>query len=238
MSGNCAYESPEMSALLGGTLRPGGFALTDRGVANCRWNVDDLLLDLGCGAGATVRYLDQNYGLSVVGLDPSQKLLTLARKNNPDKEFLVGSGEAIPCQDETFHGVLSECTLSLMTDLNETLQEVYRVMKTQGMFFITDVYARHPEALEVIKTHQFTSCMRGLYDLKQLRTDVTRAGFEIILLEDHSELLKQLLVKTIFEFGSMQEFWLKTGGACAAGFQDALKMCKPGYFMMIARKAE
>ncbi|HAZ05566.1 MAG TPA: SAM-dependent methyltransferase, partial [Acetobacterium sp.] len=27
-------------------------------------------------------------------------------------------------------------------------------------------------------------------------------------------------------------------GACAAGFQDALKMCKPGYFMMIARKVE
>jgi hypothetical protein len=80
--------------------------------------------------------------------------------------------------------------------------------------------------------------MRGLYDLKQLKADVTSAGFEIFLLEDHSALLRQLLVKTIFEFGSMSAFWLKTGGSCAAGFQEALKMCKPGYFMMIARKAE
>jgi len=80
--------------------------------------------------------------------------------------------------------------------------------------------------------------MRGLYDLKQLQADVKSVGFEIVLLEDHSELLKQLLVKTIFEFGSMNAFWQKTGGVCASGFQDALKMCKPGYYMMIARKVE
>ncbi|WP_303869136.1 DVU_1556 family methyltransferase [Acetobacterium wieringae] len=238
MSGNCAYESTEMSALLGGTLRPGGFSLTDRGVTGCHWSAADSLLDLGCGAGATVGYLARKYGLTVVGLDPSQKLLATAKKNNPNKEFLFGSGEAIPCKDESFQGVLSECTLSLMTDLPVVMKEVYRVMKTRGMFFITDVYARNPEALEGIKTHQFTSCMRGLYDLNQLQTVVTDAGFEIVLLEDHSELLRQLLVKTIFEFGSMQAFWLKTGGTCAAGFQDTLKMCKPGYFMMIARKVE
>jgi len=238
LSGNCAYESPEMSALLGGTLRPGGFALTDRGVASCHWTSADLLLDLGCGQGATVRYLDQTYGLTAVGIDPSQKLLAMARKNNPNKAFLVGSGETIPFPDDLFQGVLSECTLSLMTDMTAALKEVYRVMKNNGTFFITDVYARNPDSLEAIKNHQFESCMRGLYDLKQVQADVESAGFEIVLLEDHSELLKQLLVKTIFEFGSMNAFWQKTGGACAAGFQEALKMCKPGYYMMIARKVE
>lgn len=238
MSGNCAYESPEMSALLGGTLRPGGFDLTAKGVACCHWTSADLLLDLGCGQGATVRYLDQTHGLKAVGIDPSQKLLAIARKDNPEKTFLIGSGEAIPLPDDIFQGVLSECTLSLMGDMHAALQEVCRVMKTNGMFFITDVYARNPESLEVINTHQFESCMRGLYDLKQLQADIISAGFEIVLLEDHSELLKQLLVKTIFEFGSMNAFWQKTGGACAAGFQEALKMCKPGYYMMIARKVE
>ncbi|MDO9493235.1 DVU_1556 family methyltransferase [Acetobacterium sp.] len=238
MSGNCAYESPQMTELLGETLRPGGFDLTDKGVACCHWTSADLLLDLGCGQGATVRYLDQTHGLNAVGIDPSHKLLAMARKNNPDKSFLIGSGEAIPFQDDLFQGVLSECTLSLMTDMTAALKEVYRVMKNNGTFFITDVYARNPESLEAMKTHEFESCMRGLYDLKQVQIDVESAGFEIILLEDHSELLKQLLVKTIFEFGSMNAFWQKTGGACATGFQETLKMCKPGYYMMIARKAE
>lgn len=238
MSGNCAYESPQMTELLGETLRPGGFDLTAKGVACCHWTSADLLLDLGCGQGATVSYLDQTYGLTVVGIDPSQKLLAMAKKNNPDNTFLVGSGEAIPFPDDMFQGVLSECTLSLMMDMTAALKEVYRVMKNNGTFFITDVYARNPDSLEAIKNHQFKSCMRGLYDLKQLQVDVTSAGFEIILLEDHSALLRQLLVKTIFEFGSMNAFWQKTGGACTTGFQDALKMCKPGYYMMIARKVE
>jgi ubiquinone/menaquinone biosynthesis C-methylase UbiE len=227
-----------MTELLGETLRPGGFDLTDKGVACCHWTSADLLLDLGCGQGATVRYLDQTHGLNAVGIDPSQKLLAMARKNNPDKSFLVGSGEAIPFPDDLFQGVLSECTLSLMTDMTAALKEVYRVMKNNGTFFITDVYARNPDSLEAIKNHQFKSCMRGLYDLKQFQADVTSAGFEIVLLEDHSALLKKLLVKTIFEFGSMSAFWQKTGGACTVGFQEALKMCKPGYYMMIARKAE
>ena len=238
MSVNCAYESPEMTELLGETLRPGGFDLTDKGISLCHWTAADLLLDLGCGQGATVSYLKQVHGLKAVGIDPSQKLLDLARRNNPDGCFAVGCGEAIPFEDAVFDGVLSECTLSLMSDRMMALQEVHRVMKKGGAFFITDVYARKPDFLEQLQTHRFESCMRGLYDLKQLESDLKKLGFEIILVEDYSELLKQLLVKTIFEYGSMNAFWIKTGGACASGFQEALKRCKPGYYMMIARKAE
>lgn len=196
------------------------------------------MLDLGCGQGATVSYLKQIHGLKAVGIDPSQKLLDLARRNNHDGCFAVGRGEALPFEDAVFEGVLSECTLSLMSDRMVVLKEVHRVMKKGGAFFITDVYARNPESLEQIRIHQFESCMRGLYDLKQLESDMLKVGFEIMLVEDYSELFKQLLVKTIFAYGSMNAFWKKTGGACAEGFQEALKPCKPGYYMMIARKVE
>lgn len=236
MAGNCAYESPEMTALLGETLRPGGFDLTDEAVAFCQWRTDDLLLDLGCGQGATVRYLNNQYGLHAVGIDPSQKLLEIAKNNNPTGHFAIGKGEKIPFSQESFEGVLSECTLSLMTDMTATLKEVHRVLKKEGTFFITDVYAKNPQSLELLKTHKFESCMRGLYDLKQLEAMIKNLGFEVIHFEDRSDLLKQLLVKTIFKYGSMDRFWKKTGGACTAGFQQQLKACRPGYFMMIVRK--
>lgn len=238
MSGNCAYESPEMTELLGETLRPGGFDLTDKGVEFCEWTSEDLLLDLGCGQGATVSYLDHTHGLKAVGIDPSQKLLDIARKNNPKGTFNVGRGEDIPFENAVFQGVLSECTLSLMSDRTAALKEVHRVLKTGGSFYITDVYARNPETLDQMRMLKFESCMRGLYDLKQLESDIRNMGFEVMRIEDYSELLKQLLVKTIFEYGSMNAFWKKTGGPCAAGFQEVLKRCKPGYYMMIARKAE
>lgn len=236
MSGNCAYESPEMTKLLGETLRPGGFDLTAKGISWCNWRSDHQLLDLGCGQGATVRYLNDEWGLSAKGIDPSQQLITMARKKGCDEEFMIGRGEAIPFADASFDGVLSECTLSLMDDLDQTLSEVHRVLKDRGYFFITDVYARKPEMLHELKNDPFKSCMRGLYDLDRFKDRLSKRGFQVILAEDHSELLKQLLVKTIFAYGSMNEFWKKTAGNCAAGFQETLKMCKPGYYMMIARK--
>jgi ubiquinone/menaquinone biosynthesis C-methylase UbiE len=227
-----------MSCLLGGTLRPGGFDLTEKGIEFCQWTKEDRLLDLGCGQGATVGYLSEKHGLKAVGIDPSSVLLEIARENNPDREFHLGRGESIPFEDASFQGVLSECTLSLMTDVKLTLKEIHRVLDKEGYFFITDVYARRPEHLHLLESYAFESCMRGLYDIRQLENDLKSCGFEIMLMEDHSDLMKQLLVKTIFEHGSMNAFWQKTTGSCAVDFQERLKLCKPGYFMMVAGKVE
>lgn len=236
MSGNCAYENPEMTRLLGETLRPGGFELTDKGIRYCNWSSEHRLLDLGCGQGATVRYLNDEWGLSARGIDPSHKLIKIARRKGHDEEFMIGKGESIPFDNESFDGVLSECTLSLMDDLNQTLGEVYRILKDGGYFFMTDVYARKPEMLDQLKNDPVKSCMRGLYALAGLKQQLKKRGFKVMMTEDHSEMLKQLLVKAVFEYGSMDAFWKKTTGSCVSNFQETLIKCKPGYYMMIARK--
>lgn len=238
MAGKCAYESPEMTELLGETLRPGGFELTEAGISLCGWRPGSALLDVGCGRGATVRYLNDTWGFRARGIDPSEKLIQLARKNGQPEEFSLGSGEAIPFDNESFEGILSECTLSLMENLDKTLKEVGRVLKKNGAFLITDVYARNPDGIGALKNDEFKSCMRGLYSLKQIKDNLDQNGFLLERCEDHSQLLKALLVKTVFEHGSMNAFWKKAGGPCAASFQERLKECRPGYYMIIARKAE
>ncbi|MCL5290189.1 MAG: SAM-dependent methyltransferase, partial [Firmicutes bacterium] len=40
----------------GGTLRPGGFTLTDKAVQYCGFKPGTTVLDLGCGTGATVEH--------------------------------------------------------------------------------------------------------------------------------------------------------------------------------------
>ncbi|AWW25236.1 DVU_1556 family methyltransferase [Acetobacterium carbinolicum] len=238
MVAKCAYETPEMKALLGETLRPGGTLLTDKGVAFCQWKETDRLLDLGCGRGATVDYLKRVYNIRAVGLDPSQKLLAIAKKNNPNGLFYQGRGEQIPFENDSFEGALSECTLSLMTNREAALKELHRVLKKGGHLFITDVYARNPDALKGLISGDFDSCMRGLYALNQLENQILETGFMIERMEDHSHFLKTLLVKTVFEYGSMNVFWKKAAGRCAAGFQDQLRACKPGYYLMVARKVK
>lgn len=232
------YENDNLKSLLGQTLRPGGFALTEKAVGLCKFTKGDILLDLGCGCGATIEYLNREYGIRVVGIDPSEKLLNIAKTNYPSGDFILAKGEDLPFQTEKFDGVLSECTLSLMEDLSGVLGQVYRVLKNDGYFVITDVYAKEPVFLDQVNKKPANTCMRGLHDLQSLKECLRDEGFEIILLEDHSFFLKELMVKIIFSYGSMGIFWNKTSEACLDGeeFQDLLKKCKPGYFLMVAKK--
>lgn len=237
-----AYENPNMKEVTGQTLRPGGFSLTEKAVQFCGISRDDIVLDLGCGMGATIEYLYEKHQIKGIGLDPSEKLLAIAQEKSDVLEFVLGAGDTLPFEKETFNCVFAECTLSLMDDVNETASEVFRVLKDDGYFIISDVYARAPENINALKNYSFNSCMRGLHDLDALKNSLKSCGYEILLFNDCSDLLKELLVKIIFSYGSMDVFWSKTtnnqGCVNGCGFQEILKACKPGYFLMIAKKGD
>ena len=234
------YESDSMREITGETLRPGGFNLTERAVQFCKFSSNDIVLDLGCGMGATVGYLYGTHQIKAVGIDLSEKLLDIAKEKQGYADFVLGIGESLPFEERKFNGVFAECTLSLMNDLDSTINEVFRVLKSGGWFIISDVYAKNPEFIKELNKFSFNSCMRGLHDLNLLRGTLERFGFEIILSEDYSHLLKELLVKIGFGYGSMGDFWNITTDNCIDGceFQEMLKLCKPGYFMFFARKRE
>lgn len=236
-----AYESCCMQEMTGETLRPGGFELTQKAVSFCALSKQDTVLDLGCGRGATIQYLWQHYFIKAVGMDPSKKLLQVAKEKNPFGTFIFGNGEHLPLENNSFNCVFAECTLSLMHDVETTLKEVHRVLETDGWFIITDVYAKNPQAIDSMQNFSINSCVRGLHELPLLQEKLEKVGFEIMLLEDCSHYLKELMVKIIFSHGSMSAFWKKTMDdtqsiQASCSFEQNLKQCKPGYFMIIARK--
>jgi arsenite methyltransferase len=237
-----AYESCCMQAVTGETLRPGGFKLTQKAVNFCSLNEQDSVLDLGCGRGATIEYLFKKHSIKSVGIDPSKKLLEVARKKNPFAKFIFATGASLPIKDKNFGCVFAECTLSLMDNVEETINEVYRVLKTDGWFVVTDVYAKNPEAVDELRNFSINSCVRGLHHLPSLEDKLRKAGFKVMLVEDWSQLLKELMVKIIFSHGSMSSFWKKTmeneATDTCCSFEQNLKKCKPGYFMIIAQKGE
>jgi SAM-dependent methyltransferase len=231
-----------MSDVLGMALRPGGFSLTDKAIEFCNITEHDRILDLGCGMGATVEYLYQRLNLKAVGIDPSEKLLNIAKERCDFAEFVTGTGDCLPFEQESFDCVFAECTLSLMNDLSLSIHEVHRVLKKKGWFVVTDVYAKNPDKIQELNVSSLNSCMRGLHDLDLLQEKLENAGFEIMHFEDCSNLLKELMVKIIFSYGSMDVFWNKTieNEESMAGvlFHEKLKLCKPGYFILIGRKGE
>jgi arsenite methyltransferase len=238
MAATNVYESQHMSCALGETLRPGGFKLTDISVDFCKFLSKDDVLDIGCGRGNTVEYLQKKYSLNSFGIDPSKVLLSDGKNSNPKLKIQEGRGEAIPFKDESMSGVLAECTLSLMTDLKKTIQESARVLRKEGWFIISDVYAKNPQYLDLMQGFSFNSCMRGLHDIEKLKTKLKNCGFEIVLFKDYSDLLKELMVSIVFTYGSMNVFWSKAT-SCSTNcsqFQQVLSKCKVGYFLLIAKR--
>lgn len=123
-------------------LRPGGVELTDRLLAAAALPRGAGVLDVGCGAGATVAHLVDDCGLRATGLDASSDQVRQGREARPDLDFVVGRAEALPFADESYDGVLCECVLSTVDDVAAALCEFGRVLRPGGVVMLSDLYLR------------------------------------------------------------------------------------------------
>ncbi|MEV1314979.1 class I SAM-dependent methyltransferase [Micromonospora arborensis] len=84
---------------------PLDLAMIDAFVAAVTSRGDARVLDAGCGPGRMSRYLAER-GCQVQGLDLSPGMIAMARRDQPDLMFTVGSLTALPYSDDQFAGVL------------------------------------------------------------------------------------------------------------------------------------
>ena len=112
------------------------------------------------------------------------------------------------------------------------------MLKDKGWLVITDVYAKNPDALSGFGAYATGRCLSGMHDLGRLRDGLKQAGFFVVHWEDYSHYLKELLVKIVFSYGSLCAFWKTATEEWWGGddYYQSMKQCKPGYFLMIARK--
>ena len=64
------------------------------------------VLDLGCGSGNFTAKV-KSLGANVIGLDQSNKMIEIARREHPEIEFYVGTAEKIPFNDKSFQLIYS-----------------------------------------------------------------------------------------------------------------------------------
>jgi hypothetical protein len=64
-------------------------------------------------------------------------------------------------------------------------------------------------------------------------------GFQIDLWEDHTEMLTKFAVSLVFSYGSMNQFWARSGSdeLDPDEIRRIISDAKPGYFLLIARTA-
>lgn len=97
---------------------------------------DKTVLDLGCGSG---RYTKELVRLKseVFGIDVSENLITIAKKDLPNVDFRVGSVDKLPYSNSSFDFVFSGLVIDYFPDLKKAFAEVSRVIKEDGSFVFT-----------------------------------------------------------------------------------------------------
>jgi ubiquinone/menaquinone biosynthesis C-methylase UbiE len=100
------------------------------------------ILDLCCGNGPVTQVLVQQ-SQQVTGLDASPKAIARAQANVPQATFVEGFAEAMPFADASFDVVHTSMALHEMEpeQRSQILQEVYRVLKPDGIFTLIDFHS-------------------------------------------------------------------------------------------------
>ena len=126
--------------------RPGGFEVTDKALEKANYKMGSRILDIGCGEGDTVNYLNK-MGLKAEGIDINLAKIDDAKKNFPGIDVKFGDGGFLDdYMSYTFDGIIAECALSTMLQPDEALHEAYCVLKKGGRLIITDYYEKDPDS--------------------------------------------------------------------------------------------
>ncbi len=87
-------------------------------------------LDIGCGTGYDLKLLDD-----VVGLDPSEEMLKIAKSIG--KELVLGKAENLPFPDASFDNAICLFGTLNMCDCSKAIVEMSRVLRPGGTVVIS-----------------------------------------------------------------------------------------------------
>lgn len=188
-----ASEPGARYPVVGGVMRPGGLALTQRLLDRTGLAPGDRVLDIGCGAGETVAYLIRQ-GYDALGVDNDPGVFPGACR--PASQLLADAAR-LPFDNASFDAVLLECALSVMPAAT-VLAESHRILRTQGLLCLADLCAAD-----------------GPLSPTAWQEMIRRCGFRMRCWEDHTPALLDYAVQALWETGGRPDAEACTGVAFA-----------------------
>jgi len=174
---NCACPKGFLGRCMLRFMNFGHAPLTHWGLDHVDFSDGMVMLDIGCGGGATLkRLLKRSPEGMVYGIDISEESVVKAKNVNKqllNKQVFVrqGSADSLPWKDQKFDVVTAVETVYFWPNLPQCFQEVKRVLKPGGQFAIM---------LEVIEGDSiWTNVVEGMtvYSPEMLKDMLEQAGF-------------------------------------------------------------
>jgi SAM-dependent methyltransferase len=97
-----------------------------------RLESDQRVLDLGCGAGLFLAWLERRRELRLYGLDLSIASVRIARDRTSDAALVAGDAQQLPYADDSFDRVVCNGAIHHLPDVHAALRELYRVVVPGG----------------------------------------------------------------------------------------------------------
>lgn len=96
-------------------------------------------VDIGCGEGRVCRDLKM-LGHSVIAVDASPTLVTLAREADPEGTYIHANAAALPLEDHCADLAVAFMSLHDVDDLDKAVMEIARVLEPGGRALIAIVH--------------------------------------------------------------------------------------------------
>jgi len=163
----------------GESMERGHRPVGEQAIARMQIEPDSRVLDIGCGSGWATRLLaDYAPNGHVTGIDISDEMIRVARESSRSYakvDFEVASAEQLPFSDNEFSHAFSMESLYYYRDIPKALGEIYRVMKSGGLFCaVVDLYRENKA------THQWVESLNvpvQLLSVADYRSLLSEAGF-------------------------------------------------------------
>lgn len=96
-----------------------------------------LVLDVGCGCGVKSKYLAER-GMEVIGIDFSEKLVEIAKREFPGSDFIVMNMREAGKLKQKFDSVFAQASLLHIpkNEIIDVLRDLSSVLKDGGYFYV------------------------------------------------------------------------------------------------------
>jgi len=151
----------------------------------------DIVIDLGSGAGNDCFIARAQTGETgkVIGIDFTEAMIAKARENAEklgynNVEFRQGDIEQMPVGGGVADVVVSNCVLNLVPDKRNVVKEIFRVLKANGHFSISDIVLSGtlPANLQSA-AEMYAGCVSGAIQKDAYLQIIAEAGFEHITIQ-------------------------------------------------------
>ena len=192
LSKSIGYSEEEMNAVpeanLGlGCGNPTAFSNIKEG---------DTVLDLGSGAGFDCFLASKKVGKTgkVIGLDMTEEMIAKARilakeHGYSNVEFRLGDIEKISLDDNSVDVIISNCVINLAPDKAKVFKEAYRVLKSGGKMYVSDIVLLGKLTEEQLDDEDLLSgCVAGALQKDDYIEKVRQTGFKINIVGEDKEI--------------------------------------------------